>query len=390
MEEGQPLNEQNQEQVRRHTRDGIYDLSDEQSQSYNMQIFGVGNPSLSNPSTFNNSAATQNGMVNRNAPMGGMFANRMGGRMNNPNMPMGSNDPYNPNQNIMSGRIMDARQRLQMQNQGNQMVCQECVEYCGSICNVAFFCTNMCLKNNVVTIPTGMAGIQLKYGQFDKILPSGTYYINNCIHKIKQVDIKTQIQDIFNVHLLTREQISVTINAYVAFRIIDPFQAEYGISGLRTCISDMGSSILKTVVARNSLPDILRKQSEVARIMRNELEKFLRPAGVIINNAELTSFSVSGDMQNRLAMAAVAERDIQSRKLIAESELECAKMYNKAAELMKQNKGTLELTYFETLKEIAEHKTHTVIMPSKMIFLGDKGSMKGAQGGDEEVRENEV
>jgi len=70
-------------------------------------------------------------------------------------------------------------------------------------------------------------------------------------------------------------------------------------------------------------------------------------------------------------MAAVAERDIQSRKLIAESELQCAKMYNKAAELMNQSKGTLELTYFETLKEIAHNDTQTTILPSKMIFLHD-------------------
>ena len=77
-------------------------------------------------------------------------------------------------------------------------------------------------------------------------------------------------------------------------------------------------------------------------------------------------------MQYRLAMSAVAERDIQSRKLIAESELECAKMYNKSAELMNQYKGTLELTYFETLKEISDNNAHTLIMPSKMIFLDHK------------------
>jgi hypothetical protein len=98
----------------------------------------------------------------------------------------------------------------------------------------------------------------------------------------------------------------------------------------------------------------------------------LRPAGIVICNAELTGFSVGGEMQYRLAMSAVAERDIQSRKLIAESELECAKMYNKSAELMNQNKGTLELTYFETLKEISDNNAHTLIMPSKMIFLDHK------------------
>ena len=180
-----------------------------------------------------------------------------------------------------------------------------------------------------------MAGIKLKYGLLDKILPAGTYYYNKCVEEIKLVDIKTQILDISNVRLLTEEQISVTIDAYVAFKIVDPFQATYGIQGFQTQIINVGSSILKTYMVQNKLIDILSKQIEVAKMMRSELEKLFRPAGVVICNAELTSFSVGDEMQNRLAMAAVAERDLQSRKLIAVSELECAKMYNKAADLMK-------------------------------------------------------
>jgi len=96
--------------------------------------------------------------------------------------------------------------------------------------------------------------------------------------------------------LLTREQISVGIDAYVAFRIIDPFQATYGVQNLNSCIQDIAGSILKNIITKNNLPDILRKESEVAQVMRSDLERFLRPAGIIICNAELTSFSVGGEM----------------------------------------------------------------------------------------------
>lgn len=355
MEEGEPLNQniQNQEitgqsgSTERHSRQELYDLSDAQSQNSNMKLFSTGN-------------IQSNQQMDINI-----------GIMENPIMPQGNQNIY---QNPMSGRIMDARQRLQMQN--NKMVCQRCLTCYGNFCNVLCFCSNMMCKNNVVIIPTGTAGIQLKYGKFHKILPSGTYYINGCTDEIRLVDTKTQIQDINNVFLLTREQISVTINAYVAFRIVDPFQSTFGIQNLKTCISDVTSSILKSLVGKNTLSDILRKQSEVAQILRSQLEKYLRPSGIIISNAELTSFSVGSDMQNRLAIAAVAKRDYESRKLISESEVQCAKMYNKAAALMNKNKGTLELTYFETLKEISEHDTHTVIMPSKMIFLHHKKNQK--------------
>ena len=79
---------------------------------------------------------------------------------------------------------------------------------------------------------------------------------------------------------------------------------------------------------------------------------------------------------------------MESRRLIAESELECAKLYNKTAELMKSNKGTLELTYFETLKEISDNRTHAMILPSKMIFLSDKGDKPVRKESTDEIREN--
>jgi hypothetical protein len=79
---------------------------------------------------------------------------------------------------------------------------------------------------------------------------------------------------------------------------------------------------------------------------------------------------------------------MESRKLIAESELECAKMYSKTAELMKSNKGTLELTYFETLKEISDNRTHAMILPSKMIFLHDQSPKPERRQETEEISEN--
>lgn len=139
------------------------------------------------------------------------------------------------------------------------MVCQGLIAGIGSCWNFTCFCCNMCTKNNVVTIPTGNAGIKLKAGLFDSILPAGIYYINKCIEEIKLVNIKTQIVDILRVQLMTREQIAVQINAYVAYKIVDPFQASFGVQGLESCIFDVASSILKNIISRNTLSDILRK-----------------------------------------------------------------------------------------------------------------------------------
>jgi len=243
-------------------------------------------------------------------------------------------------------------------------------ECCGKVKNFICFPCQVCTGSSTIVIEPGTCGVMTKKGIFEKLLTPGFYYYNDCLYEIQMISMKTQHLNINGTQqgLLTNDNLTLYLSAVLNYRIVDPFRAVYAVENLQGVMDDLSSTIIKRVVGRNRVDQIMSNPTEVAEQIRALLDKTLEPAGVKVIYFGIYQIGIPGNMVESMAQAAVSKREAEARKVIAQAEVESSKMLKKAAEIMNENKSSISLKYFDTLKTISEEWNTTVIIPDKMLF----------------------
>ena len=244
-----------------------------------------------------------------------------------------------------------------------------CLRKCGAVPQVACCICAPCDLGPVKKIPSGYIGLVIELGRLVKKLEPGLHSYNQCCQEVQLVDIRTKVFDVPVQSLLTRDNVSIKVDAYVVYRVEIPELALFRVSNYVEMLSSMTQGILKTVIVEKTLSELLVKRDEVESYITELIDEKTDLFGVDVQSIEFKQITLPRDMMRSFAKEAQAKKEAEAKIIKAQGSLASAKLYRKSADLMQGNPVSLQLQYFETLRLISMENNKTYIMPDSMIRL---------------------
>ncbi|MDE3226358.1 MAG: slipin family protein [Nitrospirota bacterium] len=191
----------------------------------------------------------------------------------------------------------------------------------------------------------------------------GVVVIIPVIDKLVRVSLRTVTMDVPPQDVITKDNVSVKVNAVIYFRVVDPQRAVVEVEDYLYATSMMAQTTLRSVLGQSQLDDLLSKREEINAELQRIIDQQTEPWGVKVSAVEVKNVDLPQEMQRAIAKQAEAERERRSKVIHAEGEFQAAQRLTDAAQVMSQNPIALQLRYLQTLVEIAAEKNSTTIFP---------------------------
>jgi regulator of protease activity HflC (stomatin/prohibitin superfamily) len=197
----------------------------------------------------------------------------------------------------------------------------------------------------------------------------GIVVIMPLVDKLMRVSLRTVALDVPPQDIITRDNVSVKVNAVIYFRVVDQQRAIIQIQDYLYATSMMAQTTLRSVLGQSQLDDLLAKREEINSKLQLILDQQTEPWGVKVSAVEVKNVDLPQEMQRVIAKQAEAERERRSKVIHAEGEFQAAQRLADAATVMSQNPMALQLRYLQTLVEVAADKNSTTIFPIPIDIL---------------------
>lgn len=191
----------------------------------------------------------------------------------------------------------------------------------------------------------------------------GVVVIIPLIDKLVRVSLRTVTMDVPPQDVITKDNVSVKVNAVIYFRVVEPQRAIVEVEDYLYATSMMAQTTLRSVLGQSQLDDLLAKREEINAELQRIIDQQTEPWGVKVSAVEVKNVDLPQEMQRAIAKQAEAERERRSKVIHAEGEYQAAQRLTDAANVMSQNPIALQLRYLQTLVEIAAEKNSTTIFP---------------------------
>jgi regulator of protease activity HflC (stomatin/prohibitin superfamily) len=211
----------------------------------------------------------------------------------------------------------------------------------------------------------------------------GIVVIIPLVDKLVRVSLRTVAMDVPPQDVITRDNVSVKVNAVVYFRVVDQERAIVQIQDYLYATSMMAQTTLRSVLGQSQLDDLLSKREEINSKLQLILDQQTEPWGVKVSAVEVKNVDLPQEMQRAIAKQAEAERERRAKVIHAQGEFEASQRLADAANIISQNPAALQLRYLQTLVEIAAEKNSTTLfpIPIDMLTLFVQGMQKRQAGG---------
>src|SRR6185369_1056262 len=196
------------------------------------------------------------------------------------------------------------------------------------------------------------------------------------IDKMVKVSLRTVVMDVPTQDVITRDNVSIKVNAVVYFRVIEPQKAIVGVENFLVATSQLSQTTLRSVLGQSDLDDLLSQREKINMKLQQIIDTHTEPWGVKVSNVEVKQIDLPQEMQRAMAKQAEAERERRSKIIAAEGEFQASQRLADAAEILAGQPSALTLRYLQTLREIATEKNSTTIFPVPIDLL--KPFLKGS------------
>ncbi len=183
------------------------------------------------------------------------------------------------------------------------------------------------------------------------------------IDKMVKISLRTVTLDVPAQDVITKDNVSVKVNAVVYFRVIDPTKAVISVENFFYATSQLAQTTLRSVCGQAELDKLLSERDKINEELQEILDKHTEPWGVKVSNVELKQIDLPQEMQRAMARQAEAERERRAKIINAEGELQAANTLSEASRIMASNPITLQLRYLQTLAEISTENSSTIVFP---------------------------
>ncbi len=206
-----------------------------------------------------------------------------------------------------------------------------------------------------------------------KLLPQpkgpGVVLIFAPIDKMARVSLRTIVMDVPAQDIITRDNVSVKVNAVVYFRVMEPRKAINEVESYHYATSQLAQTTLRSVLGQVELDDLLSERERLNAQLQQILDQHTEPWGVKVSSVEVKQVDLPPDMQRAMAKQAEAEREKRAKIVHAAGELEASEKLAQAAQVIATQPVTITLRYLQTLTEIASEKNSTIIFPLPIELL---------------------
>jgi regulator of protease activity HflC (stomatin/prohibitin superfamily) len=183
------------------------------------------------------------------------------------------------------------------------------------------------------------------------------------IDKLVRVSLRTVTMDVPPQDVITKDNVSVKVNAVIYFRVVDQDRAIIQVEDYLYATSMMSQTTLRSVLGQSQLDDLLSKREQINAELQRIIDQQTEPWGVKVNAVEVKNVDLPQEMQRAIARQAEAERERRAKVIHAEGEFEASRRLADAADVISRNPVALQLRYLQTLVEISAEKNSTVIFP---------------------------
>ena len=212
-------------------------------------------------------------------------------------------------------------------------------------------------------------GVVFMLGRFYKVKGPGLIIIIPIVQQMVRVDLRTIVLDIPTQDLITRDNVSVKVNAVLYFRVVDSERAIINVENFMEATGQLAQTTLRSVLGQHELDELLAERERLNNDIQEILDKQTDQWGVKVANVEIKHVDIDESMIRAIAKQAEAERERRAKIIHAEGEQQAAEKLVEAARALSAQGEAMQLRYLQTLTEIAGEKSSTIVFPLPVSFM---------------------
>jgi regulator of protease activity HflC (stomatin/prohibitin superfamily) len=242
---------------------------------------------------------------------------------------------------------------------------------------IAFFFVFILIFSAIRILREYERGVVFQLGRFWKVKGPGLIIIIPIVQQMVRVDLRVIVMDVPTQDVISRDNVSVHVNAVVYFRVIDPEKAIIQVEQYLVAVSQLAQTTLRSVLGQHELDEMLAERDTLNKDIQSILDRQTDAWGIKVSNVEIKHVDLDESMIRAIAAQAEAERQRRAKVIHASGEKQAATELAEAARILSTESNAIQLRYLQTLTEIAGDKSSTIVFPLDLIKTlgrGDSGS----------------
>lgn len=213
-------------------------------------------------------------------------------------------------------------------------------------------------------------GVVFTLGRFSGVRGPGLIILVPLVQQMVRTDLRTIVLDVPTQDVISRDNVSVKVNAVIYFRVVDPDKSVIQVEDFMAATSQLAQTTLRSVLGKHELDEMLSECDKLNADIQNILDVQTDAWGVKVGNVEIKHVDIDESMVRAIARQAEAERNRRARVINAEGEQQAAEKLVEAAVILAQRPEAMQLRYLSTLNDIANERSSTIVFPMPMDLLG--------------------
>jgi regulator of protease activity HflC (stomatin/prohibitin superfamily) len=212
-------------------------------------------------------------------------------------------------------------------------------------------------------------GVVFQLGRFWAVKGPGLVLLIPVLQQMVRVDLRTIVHDVPTQDVISRDNVSVKVNAVLYFRVVDPERAIIQVANFMEATSQLAQTTLRSVLGKHELDEMLAERERLNLDIQQALDSQTDAWGIKVSNVEIKHVDLDESMVRAIARQAEAERERRAKVIHAEGELQASQKLKEAAAVLAQQPGAMQLRYMQTLGAIAGDKSSTIVFPMPIELL---------------------
>ena len=239
------------------------------------------------------------------------------------------------------------------------------------------------LVSAIKILPEYERGVVFFLGRFQGVKGPGLIIVIPGIQQIVRVDLRVITLDVPSQDVISRDNVTVRVNAVLYFRVVDPERAIIRVEDFNSATSQLAQTTLRSVLGKHDLDEMLSERDKLNADIQEIIDAQTEEWGIKVANVEIKHVDLNESMIRAIARQAEAERERRAKVIHAEGELQASKKLVETADVMAANSGSMQLRYLQTLADMSNTNSSTIVFPLPMELMTTflkENTPKGANG----------
>ncbi len=246
---------------------------------------------------------------------------------------------------------------------------EEPIQMLSVIVIIAIIFVILILSNAIRVLREYERGVIFRLGRLVGAKGPGVIFLVPIVDRMVKVSLRTVVLDVPPQDIITKDNVSIKVNAVVYFRVMQPEKSVVEVENFLFATSQLSQTTLRSVLGQSELDELLAERDKINKQLAQIIDEHTEPWGVKVSNVEVKQIDLPIEMQRAMARQAEAERERRAKIVHAEGEMQASQKLSEAADVIGRNPIALQLRFLQTLTEVAADKNSTILFPVPIDIL---------------------